>query len=101
MVFRPWGCGSKGSVSKVEASYLQVQFVYPVEVVQHEAGAKPDCAPVPKIAVDLNRAPTELVSRKKQFAVVVEVVDADFESVGFNTPAELKRDTVRAFGNEV
>ena len=101
MVCWPWGWGSKGSVSKVDALVLDVEGVQPVRVMQHEAGSEPNGAPIGEMPVDPRRIARELLRAKKKLAIVVKVVDTHLETIGNQFPAEFPANPIFALGNKV
>ena len=60
---------------------LDIEGVEPIEVAMHETGAKTDGVPFAEVVIDTGRGRIETLFIAIKFAVVVEVVHADFESV--------------------
>jgi len=77
----PVRLGLEGVGVEGRAVVLDVEVVQPVEVVVHETGAEPDGIPLFQVLVDLLGAATEVLAVPIELAVVIQVVDADFEAV--------------------
>ena len=96
------GLGFEGVGVESRGVVLDVKVVEPVEIAQHEAGAKAAGVPVFEVAVDLCGAATESLAGPEEFAVMVEVVDTDFEAVLDQCVTELTGgDVFLTFGDQV
>src|SRR5215471_2989303 len=60
---------------------FDLQFVQPIEIVQHETGAKPACSPLSEVAINFLRVAVEAFSRCKQPAIMSEVVNSYLEPI--------------------
>src|ERR1051325_2476230 len=67
----------------------------------HEARPKADGVPFFEIVIDPTRAFSKMVSGRKELAVVVEVMNADFKAVSHQPFTKFWRDAVIALGNEI
>ncbi|HEY6260512.1 MAG TPA: hypothetical protein VIW47_02885 [Nitrospiraceae bacterium] len=80
---------------------LDIEVVQPVQVVMHEAGSESDCAPVLEMLVDSPCFFSKFRAAAVEFAVVVQVVDAHFESVALKFFDQVPGNLVIAFGDEI
>jgi hypothetical protein len=78
-----------------------VEIMQPLEVMQHERGAESGCIPFVDVAVNPARAFGEMFSRTIEFGIVVQILDADFKSAFRQPCAEIGRNDVPAFWNEI
>jgi len=78
-----------------------VEVMQPLEIVEHEAGTKANRAPLVKVMVDVSGLASEFPARGEKVAVVMQIVNADFESGIAQMPAQFGRHAVITFGNEI
>jgi hypothetical protein len=95
------GLGFEGVGVEGGTVVLDVEVVEPIELTEHEPGAEPDDVPVVEVTVDVLGVITEGIAGSEQFAVVMEVMDADFEPVVGEPGAKVGGHGVAAFRNEI
>src|SRR6185503_1153051 len=69
-----------------------LEVVNPIEVVVHEARTKADRVPLLEVLIDLLCATPKAGPRPIQLAIMLEIMNADFESVLDQIMSELGRD---------
>ncbi len=80
---------------------LQVQLMNPIEVVQHETGAKTGCVPIFNVFVNLDCAAGEFGAGEEQLAVMIKIVDADLEALTFDAAPEISGGRILALGDQI
>src|SRR5205807_8519743 len=60
---------------------LDLEIVQPVEIVQHEAGAKAGGVPIMQIPIDLLRFGGEVAAGMKEPSIVLYIVHSHFETL--------------------
>ncbi|MGH9515356.1 MAG: hypothetical protein ACRD3P_06725 [Terriglobales bacterium] len=73
----------------------------PIELVQHEARPKPDGAPIAQVIIDPSRSAIELASGNKQPTIMLEIVNANLESVLNEFVSEFLRNGIIGLRNKV
>src|ERR1017187_3057342 len=100
---RPGGGGLrlKGVCIESRGIVLDIEIVQPIEFVEHEAGSKPGCGPFLHIGINSRRVLAESLAGLIEFAVMMQIMNADFESPLPKPRKQFRGNGVRSLGYEI